>query len=230
MGARTNRLLDTLSRSEYEALQSSMRRIPRTPGQILLEQDEPIQHLYFPTSAVISLLTVLDSGDVREHVMIGRDGMIGFPIVLGESRSIWRSLVQMPGEILAVSTAELRAHGDIFEGLHKLTTRYALLMLRLTGQAAACAATHRVEERTARALLRLQDETEVDDLPITHEFLALLLGVHRQTVTLAAGSLQRTGLIRYGRGHITVLDRAGLEAATCECYGVMRRAVERLFD
>ena len=162
--------------------------------------------------------------------MVGHDGMIGFPIILGEGRSLWRALVQMPGEVLALSADDLRAHGDALEGFRKLTARYALLMLRLTAQAAACAAMHRVEERTARALLRLQDEADAPDLPITQEFLALLLGVHRQTVTLAAGSLQRTGVIRYGRGHITILDRAGLEAAACECYEVMRRASERLFD
>jgi len=225
-----NRLLSHLSVAEYAALQPYLRVAQLDAGHTLLDQDEPIHQLFFPLTAAISLLTVLDSGDQHEHVMVGNDGMVGFPALLDEGLSPFRALVQVPGDTLVLAPAELPARGAAFEGLRKLASRYSVMMLRLTGQAAACAASHFVEERIARALLRMRDLTGKGEIPITHEFLALLLGVQRQTVTLAAGKLQREGLIRYGRGHITVIDRDGLERAACECYHAMRRAQERLFD
>jgi CRP-like cAMP-binding protein len=225
-----NRLLSSLAASELEALAPYLRPLHVDAGQTLVDQDEPIHRLYFPLTAAISLLTVLDSGDVHEHVIVGNDGMVGFPALLGEGRSPFRGLVQVSGEALTLMPRELPARGVAFEGLRRLASRYAVMMLRLTGQAAACAASHLVEERIARSLLRMQDLTGQEEIPTTHEFLALLLGVQRQTVTLAAGKLQREGLIRYGRGHITIVNRDGLQAASCECYRAMHRAQEGLFD
>ncbi len=224
------RLLASLAAAEYAALKPHLRLIEVDAGQTLVDQDEPIGQLYFPLTAAISLLTVLDSGNVHEHVMVGNDGMVGFPVLLGEGLSPYRALVQVSGTALALATDDLRTRDAAFEGLTRLAGRYSIMMLRLTGQGAACAASHLVEERVARALLRIVDLTEHREIPITHEFLALLLGVQRQTVTLAAGKLQREGLIRYSRGSITVVDRDRLEGATCECYSSMRRAQERLFD
>jgi CRP-like cAMP-binding protein len=225
-----NRILASLSAGEYAALRPLLRPFEVDSGQTIIDQDEPIQQLIFPVSAAISLLTVLDSGEVHEHVMVGNEGMVGFPAVLGEGLSPYRGLVQVSGEVLTLGIEELEGDGEKFRGLAKLAARYSIMLLRLTGQAAACAATHLVEERVARTLLRIVDLRDHAEIPITHEFLALLLGVQRQTVTLAAGRLQREGIIRYGRGNITVVDRHRLEAATCECYGAMRRAQERLFD
>lgn len=225
-----NRLLASLPATEYAALAPHLRSIEVDAGQTLVDQDEPIQQLYFPLNAAISILTVLDSGDVHEHVMVGNDGMVGFPALLGEGLSPFRALVQVAGTTLVLPANDARTQTTAFEGLRRLAARYSITMLRLTGQAASCASSHLVEERIARALLRMQDLTGHGEIPITHEFLALLLGVQRQTVTLAAGKLQREGLIRYGRGQISVVNREGLLAATCECYGAMRRAQERLFD
>lgn len=225
-----NRILRSLSAVEYAALQPQLRLVELDAGQTVVDQDEPVRQLIFPLTAAVSLLTVLDSGDVHEHVMVASEGMVGFSALLGEGLSPYRGLVQVSGEALTLGIEESRRHRATFDGLSRLASRYSVMLLRLTGQAAACAAAHRVEERVARALLRLVDCTADRDIPITHEFLALLLGVQRQTVTLAAGRLQREGLIRYGRGNITVIDRDGLEAAACECYRAMRRAQERLFD
>jgi CRP-like cAMP-binding protein len=228
---RANRLLASLAAAEFAVLEPHLRLLHVDAGQTLMDQDEPIRQLLFPLTAAVSMLTVLDSGDVHEHVIIGNDGMVGFPALLGEGVSPFRAIVQVPGETYVVAPAALRTHGaTALEGLRRLAGRYSVTMLRLTGQAAACAASHLVEERIARSLIRMQDLSGRDEIPTTHEFLALLLGVQRQTVTLAAGKLQRQGLIRYGRGHITIVDRQGLESASCECYRAMRRAQERLFD
>jgi CRP-like cAMP-binding protein len=220
----------SLSVVEYSALEPHLRLVEVDAGQTLVDQDEPIEQLIFPLTAAVSLLTVLDSGDVHEHVMVGNDGMVGFPVLLGEGLSPYRALVQISGQVATLNADQARSQVVVLDGLTKLAARYSIMMLRLAGQAAACAASHLVEERIARALLRFMDLTEQSEIPITHEFLALLLGVQRQTVTLAAGKLQREGMIRYGRGNITIVDREALEAATCECYGAMRRAQQRLFD
>jgi CRP-like cAMP-binding protein len=225
-----NRVIASLSAGEYAALRPLLRTVELDSGQTIVDQDEPIHQLVFPLSAAVSLLTVLDSGEVHEHMMVGSEGMVGFPVLLGEGLSPYRGLVQVSGQALILSVEELRADVEKFMGLSRLASRYSIMMLRLTGQAAACAASHLVEERIARVLLRIVDLREHADIPITHEFLALLLGVQRQTVTLAAGKLQREGIIRYSRGNITVVHRQRLEAAACECYAAMRRAQARLFD
>jgi len=231
-GPVANRLLASLAAPEYNMLQPHLRLLHLEVGQTVADQDEPIRQLHFPISAAISMLTVLRSGDVHEHVIIGNDGAVGFPALLGDGRSPFRAIVQVAGDALVLPLtsplAPVQATG--LPGLRSLAARYAITMLRLTGQAATCAASHLVEQRVARSLLRMQDLHGGGDIPTTHEFLALLLGVQRQTVTLAAGRLQRQGLIRYGRGRVTILDRGGLEAASCECYRAMVVAQERMFD
>ncbi|MGE0227954.1 MAG: Crp/Fnr family transcriptional regulator [Dehalococcoidia bacterium] len=225
---RQNRLLASLGAADLEALQPHLRLVDLEAGVTLLDQDDHIDQLFFPITAAVSLLTVLDSGDAHEHVMVGREGMVGFPALLDDGLTPFRALVQVPGEALLLPRSEV--HGPAAAGLRRLATRYAVMLLRLTGQAAACSANHVVEERIARCLLRLEDLTGTDSIAITHEFIALLLGVQRQTVTIAAGRLQRAGLVQYARGRIAIVDRDGLERASCECYRAMRRAEERLFD
>lgn len=223
-----NRILASFAVDDARAIEGHFRVVAVDAGTTLMEQDEVIGQLIFPLTAAVSLLTVLDSGKVHEHVMVGHDGMVGFASLLGEPRMPFRALVQVPGEVALLRPSDVPP--EAIPALRDAAARYAVMMLRLAGQAAACASAHLVEERVARALLRLEDLTGRSDIPITHEFIALLLGVQRQTVTLAAGKLQRDGLIRYGRGHIAIVDRDGLAAASCECYRVMRRALEHLFD
>lgn len=225
---RQNRLLASLAEADRRALEAHLRPVSFEAGFTLVDQDERIDQIVFPLTAAVSLLTVLDSGDAHEHVMVGRDGMVGFPALLEDGLSPFRALVQVPGEALVLPRAELQ--GRALAGLRQLAARYSVMLLRLAGQAAACSARHLVEQRVARGLLRLEDLTGRDAIPITHEFLALLLGVQRQTVTLAAGRLQRAGLLQYARGRIVIVDREGLERASCECYYAMRRAEDRLFD
>ncbi|MBX7111872.1 MAG: Crp/Fnr family transcriptional regulator [Dehalococcoidia bacterium] len=225
---RENRLLASLAEADLHALRSSLRPVTLDSGTTLFEQDERIDQLVFPLTAAVSLLTVLESGDAHEHVMVGRTGMVGFSALLEDGRSPFRALVQVPGQALVLPRADF--HSAAADGLRQLAARYSIMLLRLAGQAAACSANHRVEERVARSLLRLEDLTGRDAIPITQEFIALLLGVQRQTVTLAAGRLQRAGLVQYSRGRIVIVDRDGLEGASCECYLTMRRAEDRLFD
>lgn len=223
-----NRLLATLGDAGRREVEPHLKLVSYEAGVTLIDQDEHIDRLVFPTTAAVSLLTVLDSGDAHEHVMVGRDGMVGFAALLDDGISPFRALVQVPGQALVLPRAELQ--GRTLAGLRQLAARYSVMLLRLAGQAAACSARHLVEQRVARGLLRLEDITARDAIPITHEFLALLLGVQRQTVTLAAGRLQRAGLLQYARGRIVIVDREGLERASCECYRAMRRAEDRLFD
>lgn len=225
---RGNLILGGLPAPSARELDRYLRVVQLEAGTTLVEQDEPITQFVFPFSAAISLLTVLDSGAVHEHIMVGHDGMIGFASLLGERLSPFRGLVQVSGEAAVLTLSD--APPNVLAALERVAGRYAVMMLRLTGQAATCSSHHLVEQRIARMLLRLDDVTGRPDLPITHEFVALLLGVQRQTVTLAAGKLQKDGLIRYGRGQITIVDRPGLEAASCECYRAMRRSMEWLFD
>lgn len=225
---RQNRLLASLGEADRRAIEPQLRPVSFDGGVTLMDQDERIDQIVFPVTAAVSLLTVLDSGDAHEHVMVGRDGMVGFATLLEDGVSPFRALVQVPGEAFVLPAGDLP--DSAIPGLRHVAARYSVMLLRLAGQAAACAARHVVEQRVARGLLRLEDLTGRDAIPITHEFLALLLGVQRQTVTIAAGRLQRAGLVQYARGRISIVDRDGLERVSCECYRAMRRAEDRLFD
>jgi CRP-like cAMP-binding protein len=199
-------------------------------GETLYEQDRPISHVYFPLTAVCSLVVVLDDGKQVEASAIGNEGMVGVHVVLDMDHSPVRAIAQIPGECLRASTgALLRAMKQGVE-LERLLRRYAGYSLRFVNQAVACNTLHSVEKRACRWLLTAQDGVGKDEFWLTHEFLAIMLGVRRQTVTAVAGTLQDAGLIRYRRGLVRVLNRAGLETASCECYQITRNIYQRVFN
>lgn len=217
-----NRLLAALPKKEYQQLLAELEPVTLTFGDILFEPDENIRHVYFPNDGIISLLSAVGE---REHVevgMVGNEGMAGLPVFMGVSKSRTRGLVQGEGSAMRMKAAALRKATSNGGSLQKFLHLYTYTLLTQISQSAACNRFHQVNPRLARWLLMTHDRTEGDEFRLTQEFLSQMLGVRREGVTLAAGVLQKQKLIRYSRGQIRVLDRAGLEEASCTCYVVVR--------
>jgi CRP-like cAMP-binding protein len=223
--ATANRLLAVLPPPEADALAAHLEPVFLPVERVLYERDAPIEHVYFPTRGVVSMVSSMETGSIVEIATVGREGMVGIPIVLGQDTTTHRAFVQVPGEGVRIEVAAYRALLPRAPGLQALTMRYALALF---AQIAACNRAHAVESRCARWLLMTHDRVQDTSFSLTQEFLAQMLGVRRPTVSIAAGMLQRAGLIDYVRGIITVTDRARLEAAACECYRRIRDEHERL--
>src|SRR5436190_22857156 len=217
-----NHLLAALPRQDYQRLLPELEPVNLIYGEVLFEPGERLRHAYFPDSAHVSLLTVLEKGKALEVSLVGREGMVGVPLALGVDDSPVRALVQGSGTALRMKAAAFREALARSAPLQREMYRYAYDKLAQARQTAACNRFHQVEERLARWLLMTRDRVRADQFHLTHEFLADMLGVRRAGVTNAAISLQRKKLISYRRGHISVLDRAGLAAAACPCYKVVR--------
>jgi CRP-like cAMP-binding protein len=223
-----NRLLDLLSETERERLFPGMQRITAEFGELVFRQDEPLGYVDFPLSAVISVVVIMEDGAVVETGTIGNEGMAGLPLLLGAERSPAQAFYQVPGEALRMSadafTEELERGGRFREVMQ----RFGQAFLNQVAQAAACNRLHPVDQRLCKWILMSHDRVDSDELLLTQEVLAQMLGVRRASVTVAAGMLQKAGFVRYSRGVIKVLDRAALEASACECYRVVRAEQERL--
>jgi CRP-like cAMP-binding protein len=197
-------------------------------GQRLHEADGPISHVYFPRSAVASVVARMDEGGTIEVATIGNEGVVGLGSYLGDGSSPMEVFVQIPGEAVRMNASafrhEIRTGGALRDGIR----RYAQALLTQVGQSAACNRVHAIDERCARWLLMSHDRIVGDEILLTQEFLAEMLGVRRAGVSFAAGQLKRRKLIDYRRGRIQVLDRKGLEKAACECYAIIRAHHERL--
>ena len=218
-----NQLLASLPADSLARLKSSLEPVPLLLHDTLHIVDGPIAKVYFPLSGWVSMLAPLESGDVAEVGLIGREGMVGLSIALGATHSSLEAMVQGEGAALSMSAEVFR---DALEGdavLQKLILRFAFAHLMQVSRTAACNVHHLVEQRLARWLLMSHDRSGADTFVMTHEFLGMMLGVRRAGISVAAGALQKAGLIHYERGTITVTDRTGLENASCECYGIVRR-------
>jgi CRP-like cAMP-binding protein len=223
-----NRLLADLPRDEYGRLLTHLQKVSLPLKDILYEANGPIPHVFFPLHGVVSLVILMD-GDISLEVgTIGNEGMVGTPVFLGSDSSPTRAISQVPGEALRMEVKvfqeEMRRGGP----LYGLVQRYTQAMINQISQSVVCNHRHSVQKRMCRWLLLSHDRVGVDKFRLTHEFLAQMLGVRRPTVTSVAGTLQKAGLVRYHRGEITVLDRKGLEAASCECYEVVAKELDRL--
>lgn len=202
--------------------------VPLVSRDILIETGAPLKHVYFPHSGVICLMTSMPSG-VAEMATIGCEGFMGFETVLGAQTAANRALVQIAGSASRVPVAALRAAMERVPAIRDPLLRYVRFFLIQALQSVACSALHEVDARCAQWLLRAQDRGgEAHALNLTQEFLAEMLGVQRPSVTIVARSLQKAGLIRYSRGVIEIVDRKGLEDAACECYGIVRRALDEI--
>ena len=217
-----NRLLAALPAKEYQRLLAELEPVSLTFGEILFEPGDNIRHVYFPNNSIVSLLSAVGKREHLEVGIVGNDGMAGLPVFMGVSKSRTRGLVQGEGSAWRMKAAALRRELSNGSSLHKLLHRYTHSLLTQISQSAACNRFHLVNQRLARWLLMTHDRIEGDEFRLTQEFLSQMLGVRREGVTLAAGVLQKQQLIRYSRGRIRVLDRAGLEAASCTCYAVVK--------
>jgi CRP-like cAMP-binding protein len=223
-----NHLLDRLPPDEYAALRAGLDTVRLPAKRRLTEPGEPIDAVYFPLGAVISLSATDDRGGVVEVGSIGCEGMAGLPVLLGTDRSRGMLHVQMGGEAERMDASAFRREVERRPVLRRLLMLYTQAFLAQLAQSTACNRLHSAECRLARWLLLCRDRLSRDDLPITHESLAHMLGVRRATVTETAGDLQRRGMIRYRRGVVTILRRERLEAASCECYRIVREEFDRL--
>jgi CRP-like cAMP-binding protein len=223
-----NRLLDLLSPEALDRLRPHLSVETLPLGQTLQERGKPVETVFFPTSGMISIVAMMRDGAAVEVGIAGREGMLGVQAVLGDDVSLNEAMVQIPGSALRLPAEVLRREGQTSVQLRGVLLRYVQAYLNSATQSAACNRAHLLEQRLARWLLTARDRAGNDRLPLTHEFIAMMLGVRRAGVTVAAQSLQSAGLIHYAHGRITIADREGLETAACECYEVTKREYARL--
>jgi len=225
-----NRLLAGLPPEDLAQLIEHLEYVDLPKRWIIYEVGAPLDHVYFIEDGVASVLTMMEDGASSEVGMIGREGLVGVSALLGGQASAQHIVMQLPGGAHHISASRLKALFDGNPVVRAVLLRFIEDLLNLSSQTAACNRLHSVEQRTARWLLMASDRLGSDVLPLTQEFLAAMLGVRRSGVSEAAGELQRSGLIRYRRGHITIVDHAGLEKTACECYGLDRQRVDRLLN
>ncbi|MEP7181978.1 MAG: Crp/Fnr family transcriptional regulator [Betaproteobacteria bacterium] len=223
-----NRLLDTLPGRDLRRVLAGCETIELAFGEVLYTPGERLGYAYFPTRSFISLVMPVDASASLEVGLVGSEGLFGIPLALGADASPVRAVVQGAGSALRMAAARFCGELQRSPALQRNVDRYVLVHLSELAQTAGCTRFHMVEARLARWLLMTQDRARADAFHVTHEFLALMLGVRRVGVTKAAGALQQRGLIHYRRGNVTVLDRRGLKAASCGCYKADREAYVRI--
>jgi CRP-like cAMP-binding protein len=220
-----NRILDALPAAEWDRLAPRLNPVKLALKTVLFEPCRQIDAVYFPLNGVVSLVTPLENGAIVEVATVGNEGVVGVPLHPGGTLAV-RAITQVAGRALRVPAATFLAEVDRSGRLSDLVRRYVQALFGQISQAAACNRLHSNEERLSRWLLMSHDRVGVDEFAITHEFLGQMLGSRRATVTLSAGILQAAGLIRYQRGIVTIVDRAGLESASCECYRVIKAELD----
>jgi CRP-like cAMP-binding protein len=218
-----------LPEEDYEVLRRRFEHVPLVVDAILHRSDSAIRHIYFPLSGVVALTASLESGASACIGLVGREGFLGLPVFLGAGKTTYEAIVQTPGDAVRVPAA---AAGDLLHRAAVANVLHVYTQARLveTSQSAVCNRFHGLSERLARWLLSVHDRVSDDDLPLTQEAIAAMVGSRRAGVTMALGSLQESGVIHLSRGRVRVLDRARLEASACECHDVVRRAFAALFE
>ena len=228
-GAESNRLLRALPSAEYQRLMGDLEPVELPVRYRLWESEEPIEVALFPRTCVVSLVARMSDGAAVEAATVGCEGVAGVAVMLGARTTGMRCFVQVPGEGLRMPAALLRERATQMPALRSLLLRYAHMLWEQTAQSVACNRLHSVEERCARWLLMTHDRAGGREFLLTQDFLSQMLGVRRPSVTVAAGMLQRAGLIRYSRGRVIILDRRRLEDASCECFAAVQARYEALF-
>lgn len=223
-----NRLLAALPNDEYQRLIPYIEFVSLSNRQVLIEPNRPIIHVYFPHQAIVSLVSIMSDGSTVEVGLVGNNGMVGLPVILGGNTTTILASVQVPGNAIRMEASRLLAEFNRGGALQSLLLRYTQALLTQTEQTAACNRMHTLEERLARWLLTVADKIQSDEFLLTQEFIAQMLGVRRSGVTIAANALKQAGMLRYSRGQITILNRDNLKATACECYQVIKDEEERL--
>ncbi|MBK8325078.1 MAG: Crp/Fnr family transcriptional regulator [Betaproteobacteria bacterium] len=225
---RRNQLLAALPEAEWDRWRPSLEWVELPLGQVLYESGATLNHVYFPTTAIVSLLYVMENGASAEIAVAGREGLVGISLFMGGGSTPSRAVVQSAGEGYRMRAQTIKNEFAQSAPVMHLLLRYTQALITQMTQTAACNRHHSVQQQLCRWLLLSLDRLEGNDLRMTQELIANMLGVRREGVTEAALTLQKQGLIRYRRGHIEVLDRPALEKRTCECYSVVKREYERL--
>lgn len=218
----TNRLLAALPRNEYRRLLPNLEPFPLVFGEVIYEPGDLIRHVYFPASGIISLLAVVEGQATLEVGIVGREGMVGLPVFMGVKTSRNRAVVRGAGTALRMKATAYRKECNNGGSLPRLLRRYTHSLLTQVTQGAACNRFHPMDARLARWVLMTRDRMGADEIQLTQEFLSNLLGERREGVNKTAGTLQKQRLISYRRGTLTTLNRAGLEAVACQCYGIIK--------
>lgn len=219
---RNNRLLSALPQSAFQRIGDRLETIQLTKGQILVESNQNVDLLYFVTQGLVSLISVMQDGSSTEIGLIGREGVVGLPQLLGNGVLHSRSMVQIKGSGIRVEAQVLKEEFNRGESLHQLLLQYNLKLFNQVSQTAVCNNHHTIKQRVARWLLMLDDRLEKKTLAITQQLLSQMLGVRRAGVTEAASEIKQSGIIDYQRGQIKILDRLALEAIACECYQIIQ--------
>lgn len=217
-----NKLLAALPKEEYNRLLSDLQEVSLEFGETIYEPGDKIREVYFPLSGIISLLATVEQGATLEVGIVGREGFVGLSLFLGVKNSGTQAIVQGSGRAMRMRSADFLRECESGGSLPRLLQRFTHSLLAQVSQSAVCYRFHAIEARLARWLLMTSDRAESDKFRITQEFLSDMLGVRREAVNKAAVVIQQKGLIKYSRGHLTILDRDQLERTTCACYGILR--------
>ncbi|MBZ0329828.1 Crp/Fnr family transcriptional regulator [Halomonas sp. ANAO-440] len=227
---RQNHLLAALPKDEYQRLEPHLKLVELTLGDSLAESGKAMRHVYFPLDCIVSLLCVMEDGDSTEIAVVGGEGIVGIALFMGGESTPSRAIVQSAGSAYRLDGQLLKDEFDRASTFQYLLLRYTQALITQMAQTAVCNRHHSLDQQLCRWLLLSLDRLPVNELVMTQELIANMLGVRREGVTEAAGKLQRAGLISYRRGHISILDRPGLEARVCECYSVVRQEYDRLLS
>ena len=225
-----NHLLAALPTAEFERLAAHLELVPMPLGEILYEPGGQLKHAYFPTTAIVSLHYVMESGASAESAGVGNEGVVGISLFMGGDTTPSSAVVQTAGHAYRLAGRLLKEEFNRAGLMQRLLLRYTQALITQMSQTAACYRHHSVEQQLCRWLLLTLDRLPSKELIMTQELVASMLGVRREGITEAAGKLQRAGFISYRRGHIAVLDRSGLEAEACECYAVVKKEIGRLLS
>jgi CRP-like cAMP-binding protein len=223
-----NHLLAALHAAEYDRLLPDLEQVPMPLGEVLYESGGKLQHIYFPTTSVVSLLCVMKDGESAEIAIAGNEGLVGVALIMGGQTTPSRAVVQCAGRAYRMLPAALKKEFDRGEAMQRLLLRYMQALITQMVQTAACNRHHSVEQQFCRWLLLSIDRLPSNEVTMTEGLIANMLGVRQEGVTGVAQQLQNAGLIRYDGGRITVLDRPGVEARVCECYAVVKKEFDRL--
>jgi CRP-like cAMP-binding protein len=223
-----NHLLDALPGEFFERLSTHLHPVPLSLGQVLYDSGSYLHDAYFPVTSIVSFLYVMADGTPTEVTSVGHEGVIGLSLILGCETVLCRVVVQTAGHAYRLAGSILKAEFNRGEALQRLLLQYTYVRFTQMAQATICNRRHTVDQQLCRRLLLNLDRLSSNEIILTQELLANMMGVRREGVTEAAGNLQRAGLIRYRHGRITVLDRAGLEARACECYAAVKKECGRL--
>ena len=223
-----NHLLAALVSDQYKHLVPHLERVDLSLGDVIYFAGGNIEHVYFPESSVVSLLSTLENGATTEVGLVGREGMVGLTVFLGGALTPEQAVVQLAGSAMKMKASILREELRVGSQLQLLLLRYTRSFIALISQSVGCSQHHSLEKRFARWLLMMHDYSDSNTLKLTHEMVASMIGTRRAGVTIAALALRDRNLIATGRGQVTILDRKGLEATACECYGLIRDEYSRL--